>query len=813
MKYVEPLWIIIFLIFLPVAHSQATTQNISFQDLDGDGSPDLAVIETSFYSKSDKILVFDKGNDMRKSQDWKECCDFINDVWVFDVAGDGKAELIIDFDKNDGQVTARIYDDINEDGKVAFRYNSTGFTVNESRFPTLIVKSEDGYWMKDGKINFNLKILGDGKVDIGQVYYSRIFKPNDGITDFRIQVYDDDRNGVPDYELRENLHPLKSSQRSMLLVNHDGKEAAWKDYIFWPYLGKGPGWWERGHNSASPPILVDWRKARISTVQLMVSDRYDDGNCFILTPDKILRHKTNILSFENPFCFYDLASDDDGYQEAVLRVVNRPDNRSTVNIRYSWDQDNNGKYDFSIKASGEPQYKLGDRHVAIKNFTDFSVVTIPFKDGPYWAFGRKWDTITFTDTNGLYWLGEGVYGHVFSAPVNYTVGNTMVAATRYVTGRNYHRAEFSRRKNQDVALYFSPIDGKLHLKNADKGTFTLRAKETGKWYGSIFSLKDIKARNFTVYENIDYDNLNGDAYINKWTYYVNNTLVKSLIYSGDVLIYYDRLKIKLLKTSIKPYLFETVPPRNYEEWEALGENLKKYKKEFDPRDFEAMFNQFKGEPITIEGGFIKKFNLTDTGFKAHLECVPLCVVSPSSAIEHKGPLGTGRYILKYNGSFKIIKSMLPDLEIRKIDVSLSNETPRESGYVTISARIHNKGNEDIGPVMVGFYEGEPGNGTLIGNRTIPVILAGKDKNITQRWLAKLGVKAIYVNVDPGNSILEVNEENNVALKQISVIPLKMLPASERVGIGSETAALKVAFAILLGMLFLAIYIGTSVLKD
>jgi hypothetical protein len=797
------LLLLLGLIFLFEASAQPIKE-ISFEDLDGDGRVELAKIKTQILSPSDIVLVYDTGNNMKEV----DCCDFYDDVWIFDVYGDGKAELIIEFRKVGEIVSAYLYDDVDRDGRVSYVFGAWGVNITESLNPTLKVKAKED-WLIDEKVNFNIEILGDGKVNIGQVYYPRIFKPNDGVTDFKITIYDDENDGDPDYELRENLD---RKGWTMLMVDYDDKEAMWKNYIFWPYLGKGPGWWERSHNSASPPILVDWEKARVSTIQLMVSDRYEDGNCFILTPDKILRNKTNELTFENPFCFYDLANDDDGYQEAVLRVVNRPYNRTTVSIRYSWDQDNDGRYDFSIDAGRKPEYKLGDKYVSIIDFRDFSIVSIPFEDGPNWAFDGKWYSVKFTDTNDLYWLGEGVYGHLFNTSVNYTIGNTIVTTTRYVAGRNYHRVEFSRKENNDVTLYLSPIDGKLHLKNADKGTFMIKAKETGNWYGSIFSLKDIKSKNFTVYESIDYENLDDDEYFDKWTYYVNDTFVKSLIYSDDVLIYHDKSKIKLLKNNIKPYVFETVPPKNYEEWKVLGANLEKYKKDFDPQDFEGMFNQFQGEIITIKGGFIRDFDLTEAGFKAFLDCTPQCVVEPSSAIEHDRPLSVGEYVLSYDGKFRIIKSIIPDLVIKELDVSLSKENPREIEYVTISARIHNTGKEDIGPVVVSFFEGKPEKGALIGSKTIPKIQPSKSMTASQQWLAKLGVEEIYVVVDPDNLIPETNKKNNIAAKQIYVFPLQQPSAVERIRIGSSEEVLGVALLLMLAMLFLAFFIAREIFE-
>jgi len=765
------------IILLDISIVQAySIENISFQDLDNDLKPDLAVIRTDFAQGNDTILVFDQDGDMIETHEWKACCDFDNDIWIFDAGSDGKADLIINFSKMSGEQIAYLYDDQTGNGDVSYSVKGKDINITESPYWTLKIVAKDGWWIDDGKVNFNVEILGDGRVIIhgmDKPYLDRgdYKKENDGIIDFKINVYDVEKKGIPSYELRQSFPNVPETKgiigRTLLIENVDGDEAPIQDYIFWPYLGSGY-YLEKKYNEGPPPIRVDWKTAKIVSIAEFIASRMDEGNYFIYSINELKKNETNYLNFENPFAFYDLANDNDGYPELQVRIEyyrsndfvwrGGKDQNPFMRIRYSWDQDNNNLWDYKVDLVGN--YSID----SVVEFQDFSVITIPYEELPTWILDRNWNAVSFTSVEKPgYRSSEGIYED------GSTIG---------------FRSDINANFSGIPYIYFSPIDNKLHLLNAREGIWTIDQTQ-----------------------KIKYQNLDGDAYIDEWVFFVNDKPYKHLIYNNNFLIYSDEEKIKLMKTKIDQSLFESLPPRNHQEWKYLKNLLDKYKKSIDPKDLKALFNQFSGDCITIENGFLSDFRLLDKGFKFILECISTCKIDSFMEIDYEKPLTEGKYLFVYDGRFFIRKWIEPDLIIKPIDIVFSNANPVELNYITIAANIHNIGMRDLGHILVQFFNGNPDSGgVLISNQTIPLISSGEVGSASVQWLATIESNSIYVIVDPYNSILESNKTNNIAFRSIKVSPLKQASALERLMIGTEKSILAFIFLILIGMICVTLYI-------
>jgi hypothetical protein len=92
---------------------------------------------------------------------------------------------------------------------------------------------------------------------------------------------------------------------------------------------------------------------------------------------------------------------------------------------------------------------------------------------------------------------------------------------------------------------------------------------------------------------------------------------------------------------------------------------------------------------------------------------------------------------------------------------------RENNNVTINATVYN-GGYSATSVLVSFYDGSPGMGTIIANFTIPDIFSRSSQNATIYWNSLPGTHNISIRVDPGNTISESNEVNNDASRPINV---------------------------------------------
>jgi pimeloyl-ACP methyl ester carboxylesterase len=109
----------------------------------------------------------------------------------------------------------------------------------------------------------------------------------------------------------------------------------------------------------------------------------------------------------------------------------------------------------------------------------------------------------------------------------------------------------------------------------------------------------------------------------------------------------------------------------------------------------------------------------------------------------------------------------PELSLNESDIDFSKETPEEGETITISATIHNVSEIDATNSSILFYDGNPANGTLLGECTINVT-RGDVETASFQWNATNGMHQINVLISPYNEFQELNYTNNLASKAIEV---------------------------------------------
>ncbi len=111
---------------------------------------------------------------------------------------------------------------------------------------------------------------------------------------------------------------------------------------------------------------------------------------------------------------------------------------------------------------------------------------------------------------------------------------------------------------------------------------------------------------------------------------------------------------------------------------------------------------------------------------------------------------------------------LPDGSITAKDITVSDAHPEEGDVVTIDATVHNLGESAASLVVVQFWDGFPGEGVLIDDRTTSIPEAGQDTvSITWDTTGLGGTHVISVNISrvmPG----EDNLGNNLATATVLV---------------------------------------------
>jgi len=107
----------------------------------------------------------------------------------------------------------------------------------------------------------------------------------------------------------------------------------------------------------------------------------------------------------------------------------------------------------------------------------------------------------------------------------------------------------------------------------------------------------------------------------------------------------------------------------------------------------------------------------------------------------------------------------PDLSLSESDIYFSEETATEGEIITINATVHNIGEADANNASILFYDGNPANGTLIGEYTLNVI-SDEAEIASIQWNVTRGTHQINVQVSPYNEFLELDYANNIANRDI-----------------------------------------------
>ncbi len=120
-------------------------------------------------------------------------------------------------------------------------------------------------------------------------------------------------------------------------------------------------------------------------------------------------------------------------------------------------------------------------------------------------------------------------------------------------------------------------------------------------------------------------------------------------------------------------------------------------------------------------------------------------------------------------AIRALAMVKPNLSITSSDITFSNPTPTVGNTITITANIKNTGPAQAANVLVQFYSGDPASGgTLIGSTTIASIGAYGSAPASITWtIPTASTRAIFVKIDPLNTIDELSRAANTASKNLT----------------------------------------------
>lgn len=728
------------------ASASANITSLRQEDIDRDGEFDLTVLEGAFMTSFDRVLVFDGGDDMPTSQDWRLATDFKNDAWVFDAGADGSAELVIQFVTFDGWVEARLFDDADGDGRVSYLVGSAGGVImSEARDPSVIVRAVPDWFRPDGSLNYQLMFLQDGGLHLQEQFpeLQQLLK-RDGRPDFEYTLVDENNDGVPDYTtfrlLAEVPRVLGVPRFGVQRNVGQGAPRPSTASIFWPLLGRDPSDRLGNYFETMPTIAVDWSVGRIvaaGQTGYPIEHGYHINSLKAAIPGA--RATPN---FENMMAFYDLSNDHDRYPELHIRhryyepedIFGEQVSPALNEIRYSWTERNPDGLFWDYKLGLAGRYVIA----STVNVGPYALGVVPFEDLPAWVVSRPWEIVTFVASEAnAYASSEGIYEWApiedKSADITRTGGDATADLSRagiesFIRGgsvrpphekftgmRVGYRGEYSLDYRGQPRLYFSRVDRRLHLLGAERGLWQVSARS-----------------------ELRYRDLNGDGMIDQWVLnefteqgQLNES--RALHVTGSHLVLDTPEGVMIRRAATNASVFSTLPPTNPAEWASLRNLLEEHERLIDATNLQDMLNQFPGPTLMVHGATLRDFRqLDDDGFRFVLDLAPGWTQEGAAGFELPAA-GAGTFVAAYDGRLSLEPLRPAHLVIQSEALGDDGRglEPNVNGLVRVS--IRNEGLEDVrGAELITERRNDTGEYVELDRREVAAP-AGKPTVLNVPW--------------------------------------------------------------------------------
>jgi hypothetical protein len=720
---------------------------------------DDTTVQVSFYSAQDTSL-----SDLLIGK--------VGEGWLlYYLSGDSLQfpKLIVHLSKADGNspAIATIYhaSDLPEPFHIS---NQNDFSeLGEILSPSLIIKSVDGWWVKENVTNYNLDIQVNGSIyamwgagydqEHGPQGWAAEISP--GQPAVNITVRDTNGDGLPDWEMRHLIPEFPG--RGYINVNYAERKCPSPVKIDlglfpdWPFVA-GSGGFEQQPRQFRPPIVVDWESGKITNFSELVSVRNQNCSYSLYSLNRIQRDALNRLNFETPFATYDLSSQGRGYPNLILRTERYPKGdirfgrspHDFEHIRYSWRNEiGDWNWDYKIEVAGSFSFNSttliagGQYHIDTPSYEDF----------PYWVISHAWPVVTFIDSEGSsYRSSEGIYEwSPRSLGDSYFQGKTeQFDLSGFKVIRQGFRGEYRINNPSPSLLYFSPIDNRLHLLGADGGLWNLGG--------------DLQMR---------LDNLTGRQYLDTWLLEVQSIpaegdqagivpeparVLESLHQLGSYLLYIRKGQVAVAETDLPVSIFEILPPINHKRWQAFRDQV-------DPltanrRDPLKMYKWLEaaGNPLFyLDGAQVRDLRSNNDGYRFVLE------ISTDAVLTGEDRWGLalltpGTYLVELTPQEVNIRELTPAALILELKLQHTN-----SIQSTILVHIENSGLADMHSVQLAVEQHCSNNHEKIATQRIDLYA---DET-------KLLLLSLPPQVEPNCTLIAWLEDEHGELQKIEALAL------------------------------------------
>jgi hypothetical protein len=736
--------LVALLLVLAAGSRVASAQEVGYDSLDGcSGSwqrqfgVDVLILDCKpgYATDHDRAYMFAR-HSVDTSAAWRSQVDLTDAVWVFDAAARGKPSLIIDFHREGRKLVATIYDDVNRDGEIRYGLERGIPKSTESRFPTVTVSAPDGWWVRDGKVNYNLEIVVDGPVFAswtGEVFYE--YQASDGTRDVTIDVMDPSGTGRPERQIVQAYPPLPESSgviRTSVMVNEGRDELIPDTYILWPHLGYygpiqprpdppiraplsslSPGYGiVKDYRTAFPPIQIAWTESYIRFIGEFVASRGQAHNWFTYSLLRFGEDGRVDANMENPFAFYDLAGAGDGYPDLQIRdehiiaddIFTPPGVTGPYHeIRYSWDPEHRHRWLYKVGLSGRRPMPA-----VVGVAPDVRLATVPYADYPGWVMGHAWETADFTAVErSTYWTTEGIYELCGLWRSDYASGRSQQKPRPDQILRNLPgiRCEYASVLGERPRLYVNAVDQKLHLNRAEAGLWTITARD-----------EDFPDR---PSDEIWYRALDS-PYINHWERQVDGVVVEALTSLSDRLVYVEPGAVHIAAGPRSIPVRFVDPPTNPAQMREFRELTGDVLPPGQGGDLSERFDQFQDERVVLPDATLWDLAADGTGFRFLLH-----LTEPVPDVPWASALSAGDYMVRYQPGTGFTAEPAKRLPLTITPPQLKGDAPIELMPIRIGVEVHNPGDEVVPDLRVVFSASRPDRGVMVlGSSAVTVPAAG-----------------------------------------------------------------------------------------
>lgn len=672
-----------------------------------------------------ETVVYDENNNGKADTD--------GDTWVFRDPTTKVAYLIVRYRVENERHVAYLYDDMKGDGRVDYTASGNHVTIDEPywRLRVTARQAGAGWWLENGLPNWNVDVDAASAYKMAgtdaDFYLVNAADPNagtesggglDGEVWVTIQIWDTNQDGVPDIELdTDNLfgHGIHA-----IIVNEN------------PHLNLTP---DEHFPLLNTLIQLDREHARIQRLShgTFIPFRTPEEGYSIYFNTRHPRKGTGPDQPRFPweiFSFYNLRGDQSGLASASLRLVSDfavPPVGYNEEARYSWSDRTSGA-DYRISAIGLHAFDQ------VTRYPFYAVVHVPWAKAVDWFASRAWQVGYFAEDEGGWYknqIGEGIEPNgEWEAKVRALVlyRNRDTAIPPYLPDHLAVREEYSLSWDRKPLMYISPIDRRLHLVGAEKGIIVYAAQTVGNgrglgYGGADFTREELAAGKVPTYSKVEYQDLDGDGYVDCWVWYRNDEPVAILYAATGHLVYADSTGI-VVKTLPQGSDLPTVvgsPPSTPAQWATFHRTMAPYYDRERLDNLRGIFDAVPGESQWWPGARLTEVQPTPGGFSLVVQMEPSAAI-PGWISSDKMPAvqADGQYLLRYDGQFHLSGLSPARLVVPPGGLHLSDFSPRQMDRVSIELRLSNTGSSPASKAEIRLLDRARGELTEIARRTITV---------------------------------------------------------------------------------------------